>query len=109
MDLNKGVRLMFLSEISTLMSFVYVCYSRIQFTMFVFATNLINNNLCSTRLHVMIFATINIDIPAAPVHRRDSCKAKTPRLLSKGLLNPKHLPLFFKINLIKFKSFGHLD
>jgi hypothetical protein len=38
MDLNKGVRLMFLSEISTFKSFVYVCYSRIQFIMFVFAT-----------------------------------------------------------------------
>lgn len=68
-----------------------------------------SNNLCSTRLHVMIFVTFNIDIPAAPVHRRDSCKAKTPRLLTKELLNPKHLPLFFKINLIKFKSFGHLE
>jgi hypothetical protein len=70
--------------------------------------NLNSNNLCSTRLHVMIFVTFNIDVPAAPVHRRDSCKAKTPRLLTKEPLNPKHLPLFFKTNLIKFRSFGHL-
>lgn len=67
--------------------------------------NLYDNQLYSITLHVMIFFPFNIVIPGAPLHRRDSWKAKTPHLLTKELLNPKHFPLFF-INLIENKALG---